>query len=666
MKPIRKVLVANRGEIARRIFRACRALGFETVAVYADPDREAPFVREADEAVYIGSPVTGGSFLAFDAILHAAALTGADAVHPGYGFLAENADFAEACERQGLCFVGPPVAAIRAMGTKIEAKTIAQNAGVPIIPGFSAAGLSDEEIVRKARQLRFPLLVKASAGGGGKGMRRVDSPEALAAALAPARREAQAAFGDDTLLIERYIEHPRHIEIQIFGDQHGNIVHLFERECSIQRRYQKIIEEAPSPFVNDVLRERMGAAAVALARSLGYYSAGTVELVVDRDGNFYFLEVNTRLQVEHPVTEEITGIDLVQLQFSVAQGEPLPFAQEDLCISGHAIEARLYAEDPEHDFLPSTGTLAVWQPRPGIGVRYESGVEAGCAVTIHYDPMLAKIIARGSHRTQAIRRLRTALASLRVHGVRTNRDFLLAILDHPEFAAGATDTHFIPRHFPTFSRHQAGQTDRLHALAAALWEQAERRRSSPVLRSLPSGWRNNPSQRQWCEYATGADTVRVEYRVLERGEVEALVNGAPHNARIVSADGAGIALEVDQVRRYFEVVAQGEWRYVDSVLGSSALRELPRFPEPQSERVEGGCSAPMPGRIIDVRVRAGDRVHRGDVLVILEAMKMEHEVRAPTDGVVREVRVEVGQQVEAGSLLVVLEETTSEEGRANE
>lgn len=656
MTTIRKVLVANRGEIARRIFRACRALGFQTVAVYADPDREAPFVREADEAVYIGSPVTGGSFLAFDTILRAAEITGADAVHPGYGFLAENADFAEACAQRGLTFVGPPVAAIRAMGTKIEAKEIARRAGVPIIPGFSAAGLSDDQILARAGELRFPLLVKASAGGGGKGMRRVDTLEALAAALPSARREARGAFGDDTLLIERYIENPRHVEIQIFGDQQGTVVHLFERECSIQRRYQKIVEEAPSPAVNDVLRERMGAAAVAVGRAISYHNAGTVEFVVDPEGNFYFLEVNTRLQVEHPVTEEITGLDLVQLQFAVAQGHPLPFSQEDLSIRGHAIEVRLYAEDPENDFLPSTGTVALWQPKALPGVRYESGVETGAQVTIHYDPMLAKIIAWGTSRPQAMRRLRTALASLRVHGVRTNRDFLVAILDHPEFEAGRTDTHFIPRNFPQLAPRGTTAADRLHALAVALWEQAERRRHAEVLASLPSGWRNNPSQRQWVEFAHGQKTLRVEYRVEARGAFEASVGGEPHQGHILGEDEHGIVLEIDHVRRRFEIVPQGDWRYVDSILGSTALRELPRFPEPQSEQVHGGCTAPMPGKIIDVRVRAGEAVQRGQVLVVLEAMKMEHEVVAPAAGVVSEVRVEVGQQVEAGAVLVVLEE----------
>lgn len=656
MRTIRKVLVANRGEIARRIFRTCRALGFQTVAVYADPDREAPFVREADEAVYIGSPVTGGSFLAFETLIRAAEVTGADAIHPGYGFLAENADFAEVCAEHGLTFVGPPVTAIRAMGTKIEAKEIARHAGVPVIPGFSASGLSDEEILARARELRFPLLVKASAGGGGKGMRRVDTIDALAASLPAARREARGAFGDDTLLIERYIESPRHVEIQIFGDRHGNVVHLFERECSIQRRYQKIVEEAPSPVVHDVLRERMGAAAVALARAIAYHNAGTVEFVVDPDGNFYFLEVNTRLQVEHPVTEEITGLDLVQLQFAVAQGQPLPFSQEDLGMRGHAIEVRLYAEDPENDFLPSTGILAVWQPKPLPGVRYESGVETGSQVTIHYDPMLAKIIAWGSSRTQAIRRLRTALAGLRVHGVRTNRDFLLAILDHPEFERGHTDTHFISREFPRLGPRGLTAADRLHALAAALWEQGERRRRAEVLASLPSGWRNNPSQRQWVEFAHGKERLRVEYRIEARGEFQAAVGSDVHEGHILSQDEQGIVLEIDHVRRRFEVVAQGDWRYVDSVLGSTSLCELPRFPEPQSEQVHGGCVAPMPGKIIDVRVQPGDEVQRGQVLVVLEAMKMEHEVVAPEAGVVGEVRAEVGQQVEAGTVLVVLEE----------
>lgn len=654
MARFHKVLVANRGEIARRIFRACRSMGLQTVALYADPDRNSPFVAEADEAVALGAPVTGQGFLAIESILAAAKRTGADAIHPGYGFLAENADFAQACADAGLVFIGPPPAAIRAMGTKIEAKDIAVRAGVPVIPGFAASGTDDAATVRRAQEVGFPLLVKASAGGGGKGMRRVERAEDLPAALAAARREAQSAFGDPTLLIERYIEQPRHIEIQVLGDEHGNVVHLFERECSIQRRYQKIFEEAPSPFVSDVLRERMGAAAVALAKAIGYTNAGTVEFVVDPNGAFYFLEMNTRLQVEHPVTEEVTGLDLVRLQLEIAQGQPLPFNQEDILLRGHAIEARLYAEDPWHDFLPSTGTIVCWEPASIEGVRYESGVEQGSEVTIYYDPMLAKIIARGSHRTEAIRRLSRALEQLRVHGVRCNREFLLRVLRHPDFHAGRFDTHFIASHPELLAPPDRQDFAPLHALAAALWDQHRRRTQASVLRSIPSGWRNNPSQRQWVEFRDGDHTIRVEYRIDARGRVDAEVNGVAHQGHLHAADERGVALEVDGVRRRYWVAAHGPARYVDSTLGSTALEELPRFPVPEAEVPRGGCVAPMPGKIVAVRVEPGQRVERGQVLVILEAMKMEHEVVAPEEGTVEEVRVEAGQQVEAGAVLVVL------------
>ena len=409
---IRKLLIANRGEIARRVMRTCRALGVRTVAVFSDADADAPHVAEADEAVRIGPPPSLESYLSIDRLLAAAAATGADAVHPGYGFLAENADFAERCAAAGLAFVGPPPDAIRRMGSKVGAREIMAAAGVPMVPGVSGAGLDDAALRAAAEGIGFPLLIKASAGGGGKGMRLVREPAALVESLAAARREAQRAFGDDTLLVERYFDAPRHIEVQIFGDAHGHVVHLFERECSIQRRFQKVIEEAPSPVVDAGLRDRLGAAAVAAGRAIGYVGAGTVEFIVDQRGEFYFLEVNTRLQVEHPVTEAITGLDLVELQLRVAEGAPLPAALDTLAIAGHAIEARLYAEAPARDFLPATGRLVLWQPPALPGVRWDSGVEAGSEVSVHYDPLLAKVIAHGPTRAVAADRLAAALRDL--------------------------------------------------------------------------------------------------------------------------------------------------------------------------------------------------------------------------------------------------------------
>ena len=663
MKTFRKILIANRGEIASRIMRTCREIGIDTVAIYSDPDRHAPFVRQADEAVYIGPPVTAGSFLAIEKIIAAARQVGAEAVHPGYGFLAENADFAQACADAGLVFIGPTPEAIRRMGSKIEAKKIMAAAGVPIIPGFSAERLSDRDIESKAREIGYPILIKASAGGGGKGMRVVHDTATLSASLAASRRESKSAFGDDTLLIERYFESPRHVEIQILGDAHGNLLHCFERECSIQRRYQKIIEEAPSPALNAQKRARMGAAAVAAGQAIGYRNAGTVEFVLDQEGKFYFLEVNTRLQVEHPVTEAVTGLDLVRLQIQIAQGEPLPFGQEDLAITGHAIEARIYAEDPLNDFLPSTGTLIRWQTAPtagpaGAGVRYDSGVESGSEVTIYYDPMLAKVIAHAPTRQEASQRLAKALSEMVVFGVRTNLPLLIQVLRHPEFLAGKLDTHFISKHItlerqPTPEQHEA---DCVHATALALWLQEQRRAQAPVLRGIASGWRNNPSQMQEISFTAGDAKIDVSYRVNSRSDIDVVVDGVSRKAAVFEWSEAHIALEIDEVRRSCKVATQGDIHYTHSVLGTSELHELPRFPSALREEVHGGCLAPMPGKILAVKVAPGDSVKKGEALIILEAMKMEHEVAAPHDGVVREVLVEVGQQVDTGAVLVVIEE----------
>jgi len=657
VRRIWKVLVANRGEIARRVLRTLRAMGTGSVAVYSDADAGAPHVREADEAVRIGPPPSRESYLAIDHVLDAARATGADAVHPGYGFLAENAEFAERCAAAGLVFIGPPPEAIRAMGSKIEAKRIMAAAGVPVIPGTSGAGLSDAVLAREARGLGFPLLVKASAGGGGKGMRVVRDGDDLAGALAAARREALGAFGDDTLLIERYLERPRHVEIQIFGDTHGRVVHLFERECSIQRRYQKVIEEAPSPAVDQALRARMGAAAIAAARAVGYVGAGTVEFVLAADGDFYFLEVNTRLQVEHPVTEMVTGLDLVRLQIEVAEGRPLPFAQEELRLDGHAVEARLYAEDPARDFVPATGTVVLWEPPALPGVRWDAGVEAGSVVGVHYDPMLAKVIAHGATRDEAIVRLTHALERLGVAGVRTNRALLLAVLRHPAFAAGTLDTHFIERHVPAATRSPArdATTERLHAIVAALHGQAARRRAGgPLPPSIPSGWRNNRWRPQQVGFRIGDDRIDVDYVAAPDGRFTVAAAGSTSAAIVHDADAQGIDVEMDGVRRRFSVATAGEGVAVYGPLGTTELVELPLLPAARRDEVAGGCVAPMTGIVRAVHVAPGERVQRGQVLLVLEAMKMEHELTAQDDGVVREVRVEVGQMVDPDAVLVIV------------
>jgi acetyl-CoA carboxylase biotin carboxylase subunit len=652
---IAKLLIANRGEIARRIARTARSMGLATVAVYSEADLDAPHVREADEAVRIGPPPSRESYLSIDRILAAAKAVGADAVHPGYGFLSENADLASRCAEAGLVFVGPSPEAIRRMGSKIEAKALMAAAGVPIVPG--GTGGTDVELAAEARRIGFPVLIKASAGGGGKGMRVVRDAAGVDAALAAARREAASAFGDDTLLLERYLEAPRHIEVQIVGDASGRVVHCFERECSIQRRYQKIVEEAPSLAVDQRLRTRLGKAAVAAARAIDYVGAGTVEFLVDRRGAFYFLEMNTRLQVEHPVTEMVTGLDLVRLQLLVAQGEALPFRQEDLSLDGHAVEARLCAEDPARDFLPATGRVVLWDPAELPGVRYDSGIAAGTEVGVHYDPLLAKVIAHGPSRGEAVRRLVRALRLLGVAGVATNRDFLVDVLTHPAFAAGEIDTHFIDEHFPAERRQRVRDAarDRVHAVVAALDAHERQRARGPLPPSIPSGWRNNRWRAQDVSYRVAEDEIEVRYVALGGGRFDVEAGGSASTAVVVSWDEGRVDLELDGVRRRFSVLGDVEAPIVHGPLGTVAVARVPRFPPPKGERMAGGCLAPMTGVIRDIRVTVGSRVEPGTVLLVLEAMKMEHEMIARAPGVVKEIRVEVGQMVDPDAVLIVVE-----------
>jgi acetyl/propionyl-CoA carboxylase alpha subunit len=543
------------------------------------------------------------------------------------------------------------------MGRKIEAKELMAAAGVPVIPGFSAVGMTPEDLAPRIDEFGYPVLLKASAGGGGKGMRIVSRRADLEPAIHAARREALSAFGDDALLVERYFEAPRHIEVQIIGDHHGNLVHCFERECSIQRRHQKVIEEAPSSAVDEGLRERICNAALLAARTIDYHNAGTVEFVVDQRGDFYFLEVNTRLQVEHPVTEEITGLDLVRLQIAIAEGHPLPFQQDDLQIRGHAIEARLYAEDPDVDFLPAIGKIEQWQTSDLPGVRYEEGICLGSEVTIHYDPLLAKVIAHATTRAEASRRLARALGELRVHGVRTNRDFLVRVLRHPEFLAGRIDTHFIARHDLARSDHDTVRaTARIHAIAAAIWLQDRRRATARTLPTIPSGWRNSPSGMQRISFAVRGETIEVEYLRRRDGAWSVMIDGELRTVELQSRGPDGIALVVDQIYRTYRIGMSTDTCHVDSRLGTSELKLTPRFPTHEAEDVVGGCHAPMPGKVLEVRIAIGDSVRRGDLLVVLEAMKMEHQIVSPSDSKVIDVRVGVGQQVDAGDVLVVLEE----------
>ncbi|MGM0719298.1 MAG: biotin carboxylase N-terminal domain-containing protein [Actinomycetota bacterium] len=657
---IHKLLVANRGEIAERIIRSARALDIVTVAVHSDPDTDALFVEAADEAVRLPGAAPSETYLRADLIIEAALLTGADAIHPGYGFLSENADFARACAAAGITFVGPPVEAIEAMGSKIAAKELMEKAGVPVLPGATiddAGGADAAAVSALADGIGYPLLVKAAFGGGGRGMRIVRSASEVVDAVTGARREAASAFGDGTVFLERFVEDPRHVEVQIFGDTHGTVVHLFERECSIQRRYQKIVEEAPSPAVDDALRTRLGDAAVAAGAAIGYTGAGTVEFVMAQDGEFFFLEVNTRLQVEHPVTEEITGLDLVALQIAVAEGEPLPVEVTGATITGHAIEARLYAEDPSRDYLPGSGTLHRFSVPALTGVRVDTGVRDGSVVGTHYDPMLAKVIAHGRTRTEAARKLARALSEAEIHGPVTNRDLLVAVLREPEFLAGRTDTGYLTRHQPTaLVGTPAESTLAVHALVAALADQADRRAGAAVQQPVPSGWRNVRSAFQHAEYRAGDTDLDVTYR-LGRGTLEAGVNGtALPGAAVLAATAERVDLQVGGVRRAVRVHRVGDTVHVDSALGATTLTERARLPEPGTDAAPGSLLAPMPGTVVRVAAGVGQQVERGAVVVVFEAMKMEHLVRAPVAGTVAELGVQVGDTVESGEVLAVIEE----------
>ena len=661
-KPIRKLLVANRGEIARRVMRTCRAMGISTVAVFSDPDRNEPFVVEADEAVSLGGATPAESYLRADAIVAAARATGADAVHPGYGFLSEDARFARACEAAGITFVGPPADAIASMGSKLEAKRVAQRCDVPQLATREVRDATSATLDAAVRELGLPLLVKASAGGGGRGMRIVRSRAELDESLASARREAGSAFGDDTVFLEPYVESPRHVEIQIFADAHGNVVHLFERECSIQRRYQKIVEEAPSTALDDGLRARMGEAAVRLAREIGYRGAGTVEFLLAPDGRFFFLEVNTRLQVEHPVTECVTGLDLVRLQIEVAEGRALPAAALAPRRDGHAIEVRLYAEVASEDGLrPATGTVHRLRFDEQPGLRVDAGVADGSVVGVHYDPMLAKVIAHAPTRTEAARVLARALRRMRLHGVGNNRDLLIGILEHDEFLAGATDTHFLERHSPASlaaaARDAAGE--RILAVAAALAGQAAHRAEARVLRTIPSGWRNVAAAPMRVEFAADERTYAVAYRIA-RGGLEVSVDGERvEGIALREATPSRVVLEAASVVRRFDVERAGDTVFVDGVAGNAAFRELPRHPGGEVELAPGSLVAPMPGIVLRVNVAVGDAVAAKDELLVLEAMKMEHRITAPVAGTVAAVHVAAGDNVAAGTPLIVL---AAEEG----
>ena len=668
--PIHSLLVANRGEIARRIMRTAQTMGITTVAVYSDADADSPHVAEADLAVRLPGSSPSDTYLRSALILDAASRTGVDAIHPGYGFLSESGDFARVVTGAGFIWVGPPAAAIDAMGSKIGSKDLMRAAGVPTLPSITVNDDRLPDIVA-VEELGWPLLVKASAGGGGRGMRIVWGASDLAEAVIGARHEATSAFGDGTVFLERYLREPRHIEVQVLADAYGDTVALFERECSIQRRHQKIIEEAPSPFVTPELRAHLVDAAVTAAREVGYVNAGTVEFVVDADGEPYFLEMNTRLQVEHPVTEAITGLDLVRLQLLIAGGAHLPpevHAAVAAGPQGHAIEARLYAEDPANGWLPSTGTLHRFEvgvdpgsglAGPGSKARVDTGVESGNVVSPHYDPMLAKVIVHAPSRPEATATLAATLVGARIHGVTTNRELLVRTLRHPAFVGGDTDTGFLDHHgldrlAAPLADHPAVQR---YALAAALAEQAGRRIAATVQPSVPTGFRNNPAALQEVTYLAGGMPIAVGYRFDRAGRTldVAEIDGEAVDVEVGPVAPDRVTLSIDGITRHVLVERHGATTYVDGPDGSAVLEEVDRFPLTTDQLAEGSALAPMPGGVVRVHVVVGDTVETGQPLVVLEAMKMEHAVHATTAGTVTEVLVAEGDQVETGRTLVVVE-----------
>jgi propionyl-CoA carboxylase alpha chain len=634
------ILIANRGEIACRIIKTAKEMGIRSIAVYVDADKDSLFVKQADESIRLED----GGYLDGDQIINAAKMTGAQAIHPGYGFLSENASFARKVKKEKLIWVGPSPNVISVMGDKLKAKELAIKADVPTLPMTSKPN--------EAKKIGYPLLIKAAAGGGGKGMRIVNKEKDLKESIVSAQREAKSGFNDERIFIERYVEKSRHIEIQILGDSKGNVVHLGERECSIQRRHQKIIEESPSPRISDDVRNKMGEAAVKLAKQIKYESAGTVEFLFDdKTEEFWFLEVNTRLQVEHPVTEEVTGIDLVCEQLKIARGESLEFDQKDITWTGSSIEARLYAEDPNNDFLPEIGTLIAFEENNSAEARWDTGVNKGTVVGTDFDPMLAKIISYAPNRTDAAGKLAKALESAHIGGLKTNRDFLVNCLKTKEFLDGDTTSDFIERVKPS-RKLEINQSEIEHASAiAAMWMQQQNRNNSNVAKFMPSGWTNGrlPNQKVTFEF----ENTEYDFEYKQKRDQKFLFSNNKE-VFIYSSDEDGIDMIFDGKRHYSRVTVSKNNILVHMPFGDVMLELKPRFKMPGTEVTIGGLIAPMPGKVIDVKVKKGKKVKAGDTLVILEAMKMEHSIKASEDGTVSELLISVNDQVENGALLMVV------------
>ena len=633
------ILVANRGEIACRIMQTAQFMGIKCVAVFVDVDKDAPFVKMADEAIKLSSSYMDGS-----AIIDAAIQSGAEAIHPGYGFLSENAAFARKVKSNKLIWIGPSPHVIKVMGDKLTAKELAEKSGVPTLPMTSNT--------KDVKSIGYPILIKAAAGGGGKGMRIVKKESELKDSIVSAKREALSGFGDDRIFIERYVEKSRHIEIQILGDEHGNVVHLGERECSIQRRHQKIIEESPSPRIDPFLREEMGQAAVKLAKKIKYCSAGTVEFLFDdKTDEFWFLEVNTRLQVEHPVTEEVTGIDLVAEQIKIARGDELEFAQDDIDWHGHAIEARLYAEDPGNNFLPEIGTLHAYDTSLASEVRWDSGVEEGSVIGTDFDPMLSKVISWAPNRIDAANKLARGLERAHMGGVVTNRQFLISCLRNESFINGNTTTDFIEREALETKKNLSANELHQTSTAVALWLAQQNRVSDPVTGFMPANWTNGRMPLQRVKLRFIQDEIEVKYKLNKDSLYEVMGS----ICEIYDCDSAGIDVEIDSHRFYAHVTEAGSEIFINMPFGDVNASVLPRFIEPGNDVPEGGLIAPMPGKVIDVKVKKGSKVKAGDTLVIIEAMKMEHAIKATETGKIAKVMIKLNDQVDNGATLLVLE-----------
>jgi len=659
----KKILIANRGEIACRVAATARRMAIRTVAVYSDADANAKHVEACDEAVHIGGSAPRESYLQWERIIAAAQATGAEAIHPGYGFLSENEAFADACTKAGLVFIGPPASAIQAMGLKAESKQLMESAGVPLVPGYHGADQDPALLQREADRIGYPVLIKASAGGGGKGMRAVEKAGDFAAALASCQREARNSFGDEAVLVEKYVTRPRHIEIQVFGDSHGNCVWLFERDCSVQRRHQKVLEEAPAPGMTEAMRKRMGEAAVAAARAVNYVGAGTVEFIVEQRGadmNFFFMEMNTRLQVEHPVTEAITGLDLVEWQLRVASGEPLPLRQADLRIHGHAIEARICAENPDNNFLPATGTLHVYRKPQAAAfqrgtVRIDDGVREGDAISPYYDSMIAKLIVHGATREEALARLDEALAVTHIVGLATNVQFLRHVVKSRSFAQADLDTALIPREAAVLFNQQPIGFELAAAAAVARTLLDEQALAGDDPFSRRDGWRSHGAGLRRFEFDFGGTHTKAKLRYLHDGALVLAVNDGEAMPLAFRAAGDAIELHAGGSRTRAVVYSLGETDHVFTHAGAAQIVSIDLLAHAGDHAAEGGrLTAPMPGKVVSFSVKAGDKVSKGQALAVMEAMKMEHTIAAPADGTVAELLYAPGDQVAEGAELLRL------------